>query len=70
MMSDPRNVLLTAKAIRAEIDQTFGPPDEGVASDSQLVIPRALTRSTRGYIEKIANQINGCYRKYGSWCRN
>lgn len=39
------------------------PPDDGVESNTHQVIPPAIVRNTRGYIEKITNQINGCYEK-------
>lgn len=39
------------------------PPDDGILSESHQVIPPAVVRGTRGYIEKITNQINGCYEK-------
>lgn len=37
------------------------PPDEGVPAETHQVIPPAVVRNTRGYIERIANQINGAY---------
>ncbi len=37
------------------------PPESGSNSIGQLVIPKALFMGTRGYIERIANQVNGCY---------
>ncbi len=39
------------------------PPAEGTESQSESVIIKPLYIGTRGYIEKIANQINGCYEK-------
>lgn len=37
------------------------PPDDGVPAESHQVIPPAIVRGTRGYLEKITNQINGGY---------
>lgn len=37
------------------------PAEEGVQARGELVINRSLTKGTRGYIEKVANQINGAY---------
>jgi len=39
------------------------PPSEGSLSQSEMVIYKPLYIGTRGYIEKIANQVNGCYEK-------
>src|SRR5450432_494030 len=60
-MSSVHNILATAKAIHAEISKEIGPPEEGLRSASQPVIVMSLVRNTRGYIERVANQINGTY---------
>lgn len=39
------------------------PPDDGVEAESHQIIPPAVVRGTRGYIEKITNQINGTYER-------
>ena len=39
------------------------PPDDGVAAESHQLVPPAIVRGTRGYIEKITNQINGSYER-------
>ena len=39
------------------------PPDEGFGSGTQRVIAMSVVRGTRGYIERVANQINGCYER-------
>ncbi len=39
------------------------PPEEGTKAESQTVIYTALVKGSRPYIEKVANQINGCYEK-------
>jgi hypothetical protein len=56
-----RNAFNAAKAIQAEIDEQLGPPEVGRRSEKQLVIPFSIVRGTRGYIEIVVNQINGCY---------
>ena len=58
-----RNIFATAKAIHTELATQVGPPEEGLAATTQPVIIMSLVRGTRGYIEKIANQINGAYEK-------
>ena len=52
-----------AKDIQAEIPQYLKPPAEGFNSETDQIIPLSYVRHTRGYIEKLANQINGCYEK-------
>lgn len=60
-MKPGRNIFAAAKAIQAEISEELGPPPEGLRSDKQLVVPMVLVRGTRGYIERVANQVNGAY---------
>lgn len=57
---NPLSLLKLAKDISAEA-VISRPPDEGVHASTHHVLPPAVVRSTRGYIEKVANQINGCY---------
>lgn len=56
-----RNIFATAQAIHGEIATQIGPPEEGLLATTQPVIMLSLVRGTRGYIERIANQINGAY---------
>jgi hypothetical protein len=56
-----RNALYVAKAIRADIGRLLGPPEEGQLSSAQNVILMSMVRGTRGYIERVANQVNGTY---------
>jgi hypothetical protein len=56
-----RNAFKAAKAIQAELDAQLGPPEEGRRSGKDLVLPFAIVRGTRGYIERVANQVNGSY---------
>jgi len=60
-MSSTRNIVATAKAIHAELGRELGPPEEGLLASTQPVIVMSLVRNTRGYIERVANQINGAY---------
>lgn len=52
-----------ARDIQADIPEYLKPPAEGFKSESAQVIPLSYIRNTRGYIEKLANQVNGCYEK-------
>ena len=56
-----KQAIWLAKKIQSEVPRRGTPPDEGLTSESEQVIPFSVVRGTRGYIEKIANQINGCY---------
>lgn len=64
MMADNlRTVLAIAKAVRTDAEklELLLPPEEGLRSNTQMVVPRSLIRSTRGYIERVVEQINGTY---------
>lgn len=63
MSSSLRNTFTAAKAINLDVRRELGPPDEGLLATSQQVLPRSLCRGTRGYIERVVNQANGCYEK-------
>ena len=58
-----RNLFVTAKAIQAEVDTELGPPESGAPSSSQLVLPFSIVRGTRGYLERVVNQVNGCFER-------
>jgi hypothetical protein len=59
----PVDALKAAAAIRSELSELAGPLPEGQLADSDTVIYRSLVKGTRGYIEAIANQINGTYER-------
>lgn len=59
---NPVDFLRLAKNIASERTVAF-PPDEGTLADTHQIIPPAVVRGTRGYIEKIANQVNGAYER-------
>ena len=61
MISTARNTFAAARAISLDVRRELGPPEEGLHAGTQQIVPRSLVRSTRGYIERIANQANGCY---------
>ena len=56
--------LTLAKEINGIAPKEWLPPAEGTEAKSQNIIYKPLVKNTRSYIEKIANQINGCY-EYG-----
>ena len=61
MIKLSKMALGVAKRIQDEAPRRGIPPDEGFTAESQQVIPFSIVRDTRGYLEKVANQINGSY---------
>lgn len=53
--------LRIAKAIQDEVPRRGTPPDEGLPSETEQIIPISVVRGTRGYLERVVNQVNGCY---------
>jgi hypothetical protein len=62
-MASVRNLVTTAQAIYADVARELGPPEEGLSSATQQIVMMSLVRNTRGYIVRVANQINGTYEK-------
>lgn len=50
-----------AKNIQRELSEVCLPPEEGSSSPTQRVLAKSIVNRSRGYIEKVANQINGTY---------
>jgi hypothetical protein len=63
MAVDPRDVLALARKLKDSAPKSFVAPSEGMRAANEFILPQALVRGTRGYIETVANQINGCYEK-------
>jgi hypothetical protein len=61
MQQFAKHILSLAKEIQADIPKRGRPPDEGFPAESEQVLPFSIVRGTRGYIEKVVNQINGSY---------
>jgi len=51
------------KKLKTDAPRSFVPPSEGARPSNEFIIPFAMARGTRGYLEKVVNQINGCYEK-------
>lgn len=58
-----RDALELAKKLKASAPKSYVPPSEGTRPANEFILPHAMVRGTRGYIEKILFQINGCYEK-------
>lgn len=51
------------KEIKKELPTQYVPPSAGTTPKYQMVLPHSIVKNTRGYIEKVVNQINGCYER-------
>jgi len=56
-----KTALDVAKRIQDGVQRRGIPPDEGLDSESEQVIPFSIIRGTRGYLERVTNQVNGSY---------
>ena len=63
MKAIAQEALAIAKRIQADAPVRYVPPSEGTRPISQTVLPHTLMLKTRGYIERVVYQINGCYEK-------
>ena len=63
MAVNARDALALAKKLKESAPKSFVPPSEGTRAANEFILPQAMVRGTRGYIEKVVNQINGCYEK-------
>src|SRR5215469_15347836 len=51
------------KKLKGDAPKSFVPPSEGTRASNEFILPSAMVRGTRGYIEKVTNQVNGCFEK-------
>lgn len=56
-------VLAVSKAIQDELPRLSKPPRSGSPAETDQVIPTSVVHGTRGYIERVAQQVNGCYER-------
>jgi len=63
MSTNAREVLALAKQLKEEAPKSFVPPSAGTRPANEFILPFAMVRGTRGYVERVVNQINGCYEK-------
>ena len=63
MTVNARDILALAKRLKGSAPKSFVAPSDGTRAANEYILPYAMVRGTRGYIEKVANQINGCYEK-------
>lgn len=55
--------LQCARSIQADVPRLPQPPEEGAEAATQQVLPFSLAKGTRGYIERVMHQLNGCYER-------
>lgn len=60
---DPVEIIGLVKGLAAVAPRNFLPPSEGTRAESEHVLPFSHVKGTRGYIERVVNQINGSYEK-------
>ena len=63
MSATARDALALAKKLKESAPKSFVAPSEGIRAANEFILPQAMVHKTRGYIERVANQINGCYEK-------
>jgi hypothetical protein len=54
-------IITSINEFQRENETILGPPEEGFVVYECKAINKTLVKGTRGYIEKITNQINGTY---------
>src|SRR5262245_21872289 len=63
MALNPRDALALAKKLKASAPKSFVPPSEATRPANEFILAFAMVKGTRGYVERVVNQINGCYEK-------
>jgi hypothetical protein len=56
-------IVKLVKRLASDAPRDFLPPSEGTRPTSEHVLAFSHVRGTRGYIERVVNQVNGCYEK-------
>jgi hypothetical protein len=56
-------VIELVSSLAAAAPRDFVPPSEGTRPQSEHILPFSLIKGTRGYIERVLNQVNGCYER-------
>lgn len=63
MIGDSQSIFDLCSGIKNDLAVVFKPSSEGEKSTNDLVLPMSSFANTRGYIERVVNQINGSYEK-------
>jgi hypothetical protein len=60
-LSRSKEISKLVAALAAEAPRGFLPPSEGTRPSSEHVLAFSHVKNTRGYLERVVNQVNGCY---------
>ena len=63
MIQESQNLFEFCAGIKKDLASVYRPSSEGDFATSNLVLPMSIFQNTRGYIERVVNQINGAYEK-------
>lgn len=63
MSQSARDALELARRLQEAAPSAWIPPAEGTTPRSEMVLYRSLVSGTRGYIERVTDQINGAYEQ-------
>jgi hypothetical protein len=61
--TDSQEIASLVKSLSSEITHLNRPASVGTRPATEHVLPFSHVRGTRHYIERVVNQINGCYEK-------
>lgn len=61
--ANARRLHAAARAIQLDVPRRGRPTDEGSVPESEQVLPHSIVRGTRGYIERVVQQVNGTYER-------
>lgn len=61
MVNNAHRIRDLVSAIQSDCKEVLLPPEAGLNAPGQSVIPFAIVKGTRGYIERVTHQVNGCY---------
>jgi hypothetical protein len=63
MHTEAKLALSIARAIQLDLPRHESPSHHEGNPDSEQILALSVVSGTRGYIEKVANQVNGCYER-------
>jgi len=63
MNETQKYAILLAKDLREVIPQSYVPPSDGSKSSTEMILASSFVVNTRGYIERVVQQINGSYEQ-------
>ena len=58
-----REAFRLAKSLQSAAPASFVPPSEDTRPSTEQILPHAIVRDTRGYLERVCAQVNGCYER-------